>query len=612
MSPTRPTKITIDPIAINQNVPGQGNTVSGFSTATNTPWNEDQRFFPSGPSTAVNTPAAGEDKPFLFPSSAPLSRMTTRVSEQSEREKEEKEEKEDELASGQQTPAVEPENLVGALESYPIPEKTRLSKSKQIILGAVMMSTTFVASATNSSTLLVIPSIAKDLGVTELQAQWVSSAYALANGCGLLLAGRIADLYGKKWLFLIGMGLFVVFSIISGVIRDYIGICIVRAIAGLAISISLPAAFGIIGVTFTEEPGRTMAFSALALGYPVGGGPGMIFAGVVAGASTRAWQYVFFILAGLALIPIVAGTFVIPHDPPKMVTATTNRRVDWLGAFLITAALSLFSFAITQSGLVENGWGQPYIGVCLGISIVLFVVWGFWEKWVVKNTTIPPLVNMSIFSRHEWKVTSILSLSFCGYLAIAGWLYLTTIWYQNLKKDSPIMNAVHVIPAPIVGMVACIVVPLLAPRMRAAYLLMIGGLCTALAQVMFAVAPLDLTYWGCEFLSCIFTPFGADFTVGIGSVLISNLVLEDEQALAGALFQTALQIASTVGVCIASLVQTNITAQSGSLHTGLKDAFWLMAGFSWLSAIIAAATLWKVGLAKDIGKLVNGQMSEKR
>ncbi|WVW83432.1 hypothetical protein I302_105452 [Kwoniella bestiolae CBS 10118] len=621
MSP-KPTKITIDPTPINlsnlsqnqNHEHGENGPPSGFSTATNTPWTEDQRFsyaFHSGPSTAVNTPMAGEDKPFLFPSSAPLSRMTTRVSEKSEKDqdgKEQDEEKEEELASGRQTPA---EDVVGALESYPIPEKIRLSKSKQIILGAVMMSTTFVASATNSSTLLVIPSIAKDLGVTELQAQWVSSAYALANGCGLLLAGRIADLYGKKWLFLIGMGLFVVFSIISGVIRNYIAICVVRAMAGLAISISLPAAFGIIGVTFSEEPGRTMAFSALALGYPVGGGPGMIFAGVVAGASTRAWQYVFFILAGLALIPIVAGAFVIPHDPPKMLTATTNRRVDWLGAFLITAALSLFSFAITQSGLVENGWGQPYIGACLGISIVMFFVWGFWEKWVVKNTTIPPLVNMSIFSRHQWMVTSILSLSFCGYLAIAGWLYLTTIWYQNLKQESPIINAVHVLPAPIVGMGACIVVPLLAPRMKASYLLVIGGMCTATAQVLFAVAPLDLTYWGCEFMSNVFTPFGADFTVGIGSVLISNLVLEDEQALAGALFQTALQIASTVGVCVASLVQTNITNQSGSLHTGLKDAFWLMAGFSWLSAIIAAITLRKVGLAKDIGKLVNGQMNEK-
>ncbi|WRT66881.1 uncharacterized protein IL334_003844 [Kwoniella shivajii] len=609
MASSRPTRITIDPTPINlvdmnrtanddDAATLYGVPPSGVSTANNTPWTEDKSYyFPSGPSTAVNTPAAGEDKPFMFPSSAPLSRMTTRVSEKSEKDKDE-----NELESGQQTPA---ENFVEPLESYPKPDKVVLTKAKMIILGAAMMSTTFVASATASSTLLVIPSIAKDLGVTELQAQWISSAYALANGCGLLLAGRVADLYGKKWLFLIGMGLFVIFSIISGVIRDYIAICVVRAFAGLSISISLPAAFGIIGVTFTEEPARTMAFSAMALGYPVGGGPGMIFAGVVAGINHRSWQYVFFILAGLAIIPMVAGALVIPRDPPMSATSIKNRKVDWLGAFLITAGLSLFSFAITQSGLVENGFGQPYIGVCLGISVVLFVAWGFWERYVLKNTSIPPLVNMSIFSRQEWKVTSILVVSFCGYLAISGWLYLTTIWYQNLKGDSPIMNAVHVIPAPLVGMLACIVVPLLAPRMKAPYLLIIGGLSTATAQLLFAVAPVDMTYWACEFLSNVFTPFGADFTVGVGSVLMSNLVNEDEQALAGALFQTALQIASTVGVCVASLVQTAVTAQTGSLHTGLRDSFWLMAGFSWLSAIIAAITLRKVGLAKDVGKMAH-------
>ncbi|WWC69719.1 uncharacterized protein I206_103662 [Kwoniella pini CBS 10737] len=626
-SSSRPTRITIDPTPTN----GEGitrirddvdNSTLYPASGSNTPWEEKRLSFASGPSTAVNTPSAGEDKPFIFPSSAPLSRMTTRVSDISEKEGKEdldeefkeKEEtveqyKQDELQNGIQTPA---ENLVGELESYPSPTRAKLSKTKQIILGIVMMSTTFVASATNNSTLLVIPSIARDLGVTELQAQWVSSAYALANGCGLLLAGRVADLYGKKWLFLIGMSLFVVFNIISGVIRNYIAICVLRAFAGLAISISLPAAFGIIGTTFTEEPGRTMAFSALALGYPVGGGPGMIFAGLIAGAGTRSWQFVFFILAGLALIPIVAGTFVIPRDPPQTITATTNRRIDWLGAFLITAGLCLFSFAITQSGLVENGWAQPYIGVCLGLSVALFLGWGFWEKWVATKTTIPPLVNMSIFSRYEWKVTSIICLSFCGYLSVSGWLYLTTIWYQNLKGDSPVMNAVHVIPAPVVGMTACIVVPLLAPRVKASYLLIIGGITTSIAQVLFAVAPVDLTYWACEFLSNCFLPFGADFTVGVGSVLISNLVNEDEQALAGALFQTGLQIASTVGVCCASLVQTSVTNQHSNLHMGLKDSFWLMAGFSWLSAIIAAITLRNVGLAKDIGTLVRGNELERQ
>lgn len=549
-------------------------------------------YLPSSSSTAVNTPAATDDKPFIFPTSD-LSRATSKISAKSA---DGKEKAKDELESGQQTPV---ENYLPALEYVP-PQRVVLSKSKRILLGAVMMSTTFVASATLSSSLLCIPNSSKDLGITELQAQWISSAYSLANGCGLLVSGRLADLYGRKWLYLLGMAAFLILNVISGVVRNYIGICVLRAFAGLAVSIALPAAFGIIGVTFDSEPGRTIAFAALALGYPVGSGPGMIIAGVISSINARAWQYVFFILAGLSLFPVVGGVLSIPPEPSKKDNG--NRRVDWMGAFLITSGLSLFSFALTQSGLVEKGWRTPYIPVVLVISILLIVLYGFWEHFVEKKTSIPPLSRLVIFSRRQWKVTAILVVSFFAYVPIAGWMYLTTIWFQNYKQESALMNAVHILPAPVVGVIACVLVPLLAPKIRAPYLLMFGGFSTAAANWLLAIRPEGEVYWAHEFLSCVFNPFGADFTVGIGSVLISNLVSEDEQSLAGALFQTALQIASTVGVCICSLMQTEITAQSGSLLTGLRDTFWMSAAFSWTSAIIAFITLRKVGLAKDVGK----------
>ncbi|OWZ66867.1 hypothetical protein AYX14_05865 [Cryptococcus neoformans] len=528
-------------------------------------------YLPSSSSTAANTPAATEDRQFVFPPSG-LSRATSKISERST---DDKEKEKDELESGQQTPV---ENYLPTLEYAP-PQKVVLSKSKRILLGTVMMSTTFVASATLSSSLLCIPNSARDLGITELQAQWISSAYSLANGCGLLVSGRLADLYGRKWLYLLGMAAFLILNVISGVVRNYIGICVLRAFAGLAISVALPAAFGIIGVTFDSEPGRTIAFAALALGYPVGSGPGMIIAGVISSISARAWQYVFFILAGLSLFPVVGGVFSIPPEPSKKDNG--NRQVDWMGAFLITSGLSLFSFALTQSGLVEKGWRTPYIPVVLVISILMIVLYGFWEHFVEKKTSIPPLSRLAIFSRRQWKVTAILIVSFFAYVPIAGWMYLTTIWFQNYKQESALMNAVHILPAPIVGVIACVLVPLLAPKIRAPYLLMFGGFSTAAANWLLAIRPEGEIYWAHEFLSCVFNPFGADFTVGIGSVLISNLVSEDEQSLAGALFQTALQIASTVGVCICSLMQTEVTAQSASLLTGLRDTFWMSAAFSW-------------------------------
>ncbi|ODN84846.1 hypothetical protein L202_00704 [Cryptococcus amylolentus CBS 6039] len=547
---------------------------------------------PSASSTAANTPAATEDRPFIFPSA--LSRHTSRLSERTVDDEKAKEEKD--LESGQQTPA---EQYLPSVD-YVAPEKVEMSTRKAVLLGAVMMSTTFVASATLSSSLLCIPSTAADLGVTELQAQWVSSAYSLANGVGLLVSGRLADIYGRKMLFLLGMAAFLVMNVISGVIRSYIGVCVLRALAGLSISISLPAAFGILGVNFTTEPRRTIGFAALALGYPVAAAVGLVIGGAISGVSSRGWQYVFFVDAGLALPSLIGGVFLIPAEPARR-SSVANRKVDWVGAFLVTAGLSLFSFALTQSGVAVKGWSDPYIPVVLVIGLVLIVVYGFWEHWLANNSTTPPLTHLSIFTRQNWKVTAILIVAFFAYIPISGWLYLTTIWFQNFKNDTPIMNAVHIIPAPIFGVGACVLVPLLAPRVRAPVLLMMGSISTGIATVLFAVTQDSTIWWSTPFLSTVFDPPGADLTVGIGSVLMSNLVDEDEQSLAGALFQTSLQIASTVGITVASLTQSEIAEKHGLLK-GLQDSFWLMSGFCWLSAILAIVTLRGVGLAKDVGK----------
>lgn len=107
-----------------------------------------------------------------------------------------------------------------------------------------------------------------------------------------------------------------------------------------------------------------------------------------------------------------------------------------MGAFLITSGLSLFSFALTQSGLVEKGWRTPCtssynlimrqvsniltdIPVVLVISILMIVLYGFWEHFVEKKTSIPPLSRLAIFSRRQWKVTAILIVSFFAYVPIA-------------------------------------------------------------------------------------------------------------------------------------------------------------------------------------------------
>jgi hypothetical protein len=96
-------------------------------------------------------------------------------------------------------------------------------------------------------------------------------------------------------------------------------------------------------------------------------------------------------------------------------------------------------------------------------------------------------------------------------------------------------------------------------------------------------------------------PFGADLTTGIGSILMSNLCEDDEQSVAGALFQTSTQIASALGICLSSLVQHDVAERTGDYYTGLRHAFGMTTAWAWAVVIIAGVLLRGMGLAKEVG-----------
>jgi hypothetical protein len=128
-----------------------------------------------------------------------------------------------------------------------------MSRARKILLGFVIMLSVFISSMNSNAVILTIMSVSADLGVTEVEAQWISSAYSLAFGCGLLFSGRFADIYGRKHLFLGGLAVSIVFSILSGVIRSFPALCVMRALCGIGLSVAIPAAFGVVGTSFRHE-----------------------------------------------------------------------------------------------------------------------------------------------------------------------------------------------------------------------------------------------------------------------------------------------------------------------------------------------------------------------
>ncbi|ORX41202.1 major facilitator superfamily domain-containing protein [Kockovaella imperatae] len=477
--------------------------------------------------------------------------------------------------------------------------RAALSRARRVVVAGLMITPYFLTSSNSASAFMLIPSIQRDLGGSQLAVQWVASAYTLANGCGLLVSGRLADMYGRKKLFLIGMCLNGVFCLASGFIRILIPLCILRALAGLGLAIAMPAGFGIIGSTFDQEPGRTIAFAIMGTGWPLGSGVSQVLGAFIATARPESWSYIFVLLGGLAIVTAAVTLFVIPMDKdPKR--RLVDRRIDMIGAVLITLAISLLSFSITQGGLVHRGWREPYIPCVFCLSIITVLAFGLWQHHLKRKNALPPLVDLDIFTRFKGKITALLAVTFTSYTAINGWLYVASQWFQVLKGETPLEFALHTLTAPIMGLVACLIVPLVAVRVRAPILLVFGCFSTAAACWLFAAQPSGSTYWSFEFIANIVNPWGADFTVGIGSVLISNFAIGDEQSLLGALFQTVIAFSGTIGTCLASLIQTKQYESSGDIRKSLDAAWWFLAGMSWLACLITIAFLRDIKLAKDV------------
>nr|XP_019043023.1 hypothetical protein I302_08733 [Kwoniella bestiolae CBS 10118]OCF21953.1 hypothetical protein I302_08733 [Kwoniella bestiolae CBS 10118] len=423
-----------------------------------------------------------------------------------------------------------------------------LSRLQKIMLGGTISVTYFMMSLSVGSGLLIIPVMADYFNVSVLAVQWVTSAYQLAYGWlvrGLLVSGRLADLYGRKKLYLLGMLVSSIANIISGVIPNRIALTVFRAIAGLGLSISAPAGFGIIGTTFREEPSRTMAFAALGVGTPLGAVVGEVIGGLISGTGRKGWQYLYFLIAGFGILPIITGIIYIPSDDkitpsrasPSDISGNDpngvdrSKKVDWIGAGLITVGLSLLLFSVTQAGLVERGWKTPYIPPVFSISAVMIILFGIWEYHLEHRITstafdVPPIVRLSVFTRHKWRISAILGIAFFDWMGVCGWVYLTSVYYQDLLGYSPLKNAVYILPAPITGVICSYLVTLAAPRISAPILLALGGISTGLANALFAFQPPHSIYWGHKFFGAILQPFGGDLTIPIGSVMISNLVDE--------------------------------------------------------------------------------------
>ncbi|KAL0945380.1 hypothetical protein HGRIS_000876 [Hohenbuehelia grisea] len=467
---------------------------------------------------------------------------------------------------------------------------------------------------------IALPTIGRELNIPEAQLQWIVSAYSLTSGCLLLFFGRIADLYGRKSVFMWGTFWLAAFTLGCGFSNDAVTLDMLRGLQGIGAAATIPASLGILAHSFPPSRARSIAFATFAAGAPVGAGLGSVIGGVLTQLTAKTWRATFYLSTGLTVLNLLMGAFSIDADQPS---TETDRRVDWLGALLVTAGLTLIIFVLGQGEVAPQQWKTPYIIVLLVLGVLLMAAFVFWQDYLVKareelKTTRtwlhpPPLMKLTIWTRARGRVAAILCIILLNWCSFLGWNFWLQLYYQQYLELSPIRTTIRLLPMFITGVLCNVVVALVVGHVPVVYLLGLGTSMTAAAALLFALVVPSASYWAFGFPAAVLSVFGADFMFASGTIFIARAALPHEQSVAGALFQTMTQVGTAIGVSVTTVVFNRVIhhrAEEAGVSPALpghlipkdvalpayKAAQWTAFAFGVIAFIVSITCFWNVGV----------------
>src|SRR5216117_1833095 len=263
---------------------------------------------------------------------------------------------------------------------------------------------------------VALPSIKTDLNFSQANLQWVISAYAILFGGVLLLGGRLADLLGRRRLFVAGLVLFTVSSLLDGLAWSEGSLIAFRALQGLGAAMLSPAALSILTTTFEEGRERNVALGIWGAASGSGGAAGVLLGGAL--TSAFSWSWIFFINVPAGLIVLAVTPWLLRESRANL----DHRHFDTAGAASITGGLMLLVYAMTRA--TQHGWATAETIGLLVAAAVLIV--GF---VVIELRSKAPLLPMRIFRLRSLTAANVSGLLLAA--AVFSQFFLLTLYMQQ-------------------------------------------------------------------------------------------------------------------------------------------------------------------------------------
>ena len=443
-----------------------------------------------------------------------------------------------------------------------------------------------------------LPTIQRDLGFSQADLQWVLSAYTLVFGGFLMLAGRAADLYGRRSMFMIGLVLFSVTSLACGLATAPLALVAFRVAQGLGAAVVSPSALSLLTTTFPEGEGRERALGVWTAAAAGGGATGWLLGGVI--TQGLGWEWVFFVnvpvgVLGLALAPVLLRESRDRTAPP---------RLDVAGAVTVTLGLTLLIYGLTRAE--EAGFGSSETLVLIGLSVASIAAFV-----VVERRVEHPLVPPGILGSRRLAGANLVALALTA--STTPPMFLCILYVQRVLGHGPAEAGLAFPPFNLAVIVGSLLGPLFAGWVgpRAA---MVSGLLVIAVGIllMTGISPAG-GYLGYLLPSFVLMGCGLGVASVASTASGASAVGKDVQGLASGLLNTAAQFGTALGLAVLvplSAARTQRLAGSGvqpddALIGGFRFAFFGAAGIAVLGALVALSLLARRKSGSGKGSLRN-------
>ncbi|MGW2030562.1 MULTISPECIES: MFS transporter [Streptomyces] len=439
---------------------------------------------------------------------------------------------------------------------------------------------------------IALPSAQTDLGISDGNRQWVVTAYALAFGGLLLFGGRIADLWGRKRAFVLGLAGFAAASALGGAATTGSMMFGARALQGVFGALLAPAALSLLAVMFTDAKERAKAFGIYGAIAGGGGAVGLILGGFL--TEYLDWRWTFFVNVPFAVVA-AAGAYFVIREPEG---GRNRNPLDIPGVLLSTLGLVALVYGFTRAE--SDGWGDAVTVSMFVASVVLLVAFA-----VVESRVKAPLLPLRVVTdRNRGGIYLSLGLAIIG---MFGLFLFLTYYLQVVKGYSPVKTGFAFLPM-VAGMItgSTQIGTRLMTRVPARLLMGPGFLVAAIGMLLLTQLEIDSSY------AALLLPAMVLLGLGMGTAFMPAMSLATQgveprdAGVASAMVNTSQQVGGAIGTALlntiaasattsyikdhiagaASRPQQQLVALQGQVH-GYSTAIWFAVGILAVAALIA-------------------------